>query len=161
MARARDKVVSRRELAEKLERLRRRGRRIVLTAGCFDLVHVGHLRSFEAARAKGDVLVVGVNRDARVRELKGAGRPLVPERQRAELVAGLETVDFVVLFGEDDASALIRALAPDVFCKGSEYGARRIPEADAIEAVGGRLALLRQVPGVRSTNLIDRARRRK
>ncbi len=158
MARAQDKILSQRALRDRLARLRARGKRSVLTTGCFDLLHVGHLRGFEAARRFGDVLVVGVNRDRRVRELKGAGRPIVPERQRAELIAGLEAVDYVVLFGENDAGPLIRRLRPSVFCKGAEYRGRRIPEQDAVEAVGGRLRLPRQVPGVRSSRLIARAR---
>lgn len=156
---ARDKILSQRALAERLRRLRRQRRRSVMTSGCYDLLHVGHLRSFEAARALGDVLVVGINRDKRVRELKGAGRPIVPERQRAELVAGLEAVDYVVLFSEDDAGPLIRRVRPDIYCKGGEYRGRRIPEQDAIEAVGGRFRHLRQIRGVRSSRLIQRARR--
>jgi D-beta-D-heptose 7-phosphate kinase/D-beta-D-heptose 1-phosphate adenosyltransferase len=131
---------------------------VVFTSGCYDLLHVGHVRSFEAARALGDLLVVGVNRDARVRALKGPGRPIVPERQRAEMVAALACVDRVVLFAEDDAGALIRALAPDIACKGGEYRGVRIPEQEAIEAIGGRFAHLRQVPGVRTTLLLERTR---
>ncbi len=160
MARARDKIHSQRALRERLARLRARGKRSVLTSGCYDLLHVGHLRSFEAARRLGQLLVVGVNRDRRVRELKGPGRPIVPERQRAELIAGLEVVDYVVLFGDDDAGPLIRQLRPDVYCKGAEYGGARIPEQDAIESVGGRLQLLAQVPRIRSSTLIARARKR-
>ena len=158
MAAARDKLLSQREAARVLSRLRRRGQRSVLVSGCYDLLHVGHVRSFEQARRYGEVLVVGVNRDRRVRELKGRGRPLVPERQRAEVIASLESVDYVVLFSEDDASALIRRLRPHVVCKGGEYRGVRIPEQEAIEALGGRFRLLRQVPRVRSSTLIERAR---
>jgi rfaE bifunctional protein nucleotidyltransferase chain/domain len=157
--RARDKVLSRRELAAELARDRRRGRRSVLTSGCFDVLHVGHVRSLEQAAALGDVLVVGVNRDKRVRQLKGRGRPLVPERQRAEMLAALGCVDWVVLFGEDDAAALIRQVRPDVACKGGDYRGEVTPEQRAVEAGGGEFALLRQVPGVRSTGIIERARR--
>lgn len=157
MAKARDKILGRDRLAKQVASLNRRGQRVVFTSGCYDLLHVGHLRSFEQASALGDVLVVGVNRDPRVRELKGEGRPLVPERQRAEMIAGLGIVDFVALFGEDDASALIRAIAPDVVCKGGEYRGSRIPEEDAIESVGGHFHHLKLTPGVRTTNLIERA----
>lgn len=157
MARARDKILGRSALRRRLEGLRRRGARVVFTSGCFDVLHVGHLRGFEQARGLGDVLVVGVNRDPRVRELKGPGRPLVPERQRAELVAGLGAVDFVVLFAEDDAGPLIRYLKPAVACKGSEYREKPIAEQVAVEAAGGRFVLLRQVPGVRSSRIIARA----
>ena len=160
MARTQAKLLSRRALRARLAQLAKRGQRAVLTSGCYDLLHVGHLRSFKAARRHGDLLVVGVNRDKRVRELKGRGRPIVPERQRAELIAGLGVVDFVVLFGEEDAAALIRELRPAVYCKGGEYRRRRIPEQDAIESVGGRFRLLRQVPGVRSSRLIARASKR-
>lgn len=158
--RARDRVLPRRELAARLARERRRGRRVVFTSGCYDLLHVGHLRSFEQAAALGDVLVVGVNRDRRVRELKGAGRPVTPERQRAEMVAGLAPVDWVVLFAEADASPLIRVLRPDVVCKGGEYRGARTPEEQAIVELGGRFVALRQTPGVRTSRLLSRARRR-
>ena len=156
MARATDKILSQRALRERLARLRRGGRRSVFTSGCYDLLHVGHLRGFEAAKELGDVLVVGLNRDKRVRELKGRGRPIVPERQRAELVAGLEVVDYVVLFADDDAGPLIRRVRPDVVCKGGEYRSQRIPEQEAIEAIGGRFHHLRQTPRVRSSLIIQR-----
>jgi D-beta-D-heptose 7-phosphate kinase/D-beta-D-heptose 1-phosphate adenosyltransferase len=157
--RSRDKIQGRRVLQQRLEWERRRGRRIVFTNGCFDWLHVGHLRSLEEARTLGDVLVVGVNRDRRVRDLKGPGRPLVPARQRAELVAGLACVDYVVLFGEDTPVPVIRALRPDVVAKGGEYRGAGPPEKRVIEALGGRFICLRQVAGVRSTQLLDRARR--
>jgi D-beta-D-heptose 7-phosphate kinase/D-beta-D-heptose 1-phosphate adenosyltransferase len=156
--RAKRKILGRKALAARLARERARGRRVVFTNGCFDLLHVGHLRSLEQARGFGDVLVVGVNRDRRVRELKGAGRPVVPERQRAELVAGLACVDYVALFGEDAPLALIRALRPDVVCKGADYRGKRPPEQVLIESLGGRFRLLRDVPGVRSSLLVERVR---
>ena len=159
MTGARDKIVGRRALVALLARKRRRGERIVFTSGCFDLLHVGHLRSFEQARSFGDRLVVGVNRDRRVRELKGPRRPVVPERQRAELIAGLECVDWVVLFSEDTAAPLIRALHPDVVCKGGDWRGRATPEQQAIESLGGSFELLRETRGVRSSGLIARARR--
>jgi D-beta-D-heptose 7-phosphate kinase/D-beta-D-heptose 1-phosphate adenosyltransferase len=156
--RARTKVLGRSELAARLARERARGRRIVFTNGCFDLLHVGHVRAFEEARAQGDLLVVGVNRDRRVRELKGPGRPLVPERQRAEIVAALACVDYVVLFAEDTPVSLIRRLRPHVVAKGGDYRGKRPPEQIAVERQGGRFHLLRQTPGVRSSVLIGRAR---
>lgn len=157
--RARDKVLSRKAAVDLVGRARRRGQRVVFTSGVYDLLHVGHLRGFEEARSFGDLLVVGVNRDRRVRELKGPGRPVVPAVQRAELVAGLAPVDAVTLFGEDDPCALVRALRPDVVCKGGEYRRGRAPERELIESLGGRFVLLRQTPRVRSTLLIGRARR--
>ncbi len=160
-SRAREHVVGRRALRDRISRLQARGQRVVFTSGCYDLLHVGHLRSFEQARGLGDALVVGINRDERVRELKGRGRPVVPERQRAELIAGLECVDSVVLFGEDTAAPLIRALRPDIVCKGGDYRGERIPEQDAIESIGGRFVHLRPVPGVRTSALLERAKLRK
>jgi len=156
---ARSRILGRAELAAAVARLRRAGKRVVFTSGCYDLLHVGHVRSFEAARTLGDALVVGINRDRRVRELKGPGRPVVPERQRAELIAALTCVDAVALFAEDSAAALIRAIRPDVVCKGGEYRAARIPEQEAIESIGGEFVHLRQVPGVRTTLLLERASR--
>ncbi len=157
-ARARDKIKSRRALREILARERRARRRVTFTSGCFDVLHVGHLRSLEQSAALGDVLVVGLNRDERVRELKGAGRPVLPERQRAELLAGLACVDYVVLFGEDTPVELIRALEPDVVCKGGEYRGTHPPEQVMIESLGGKFVLLRQTPGVRSSLLLRRTK---
>ncbi len=151
---ARDKILSRQKLRPVLARAQARGKRIVFTNGCFDLLHVGHLRSFEQARSHGDVLVVGVNRDRRVRELKGPARPIIPEAQRAEMVAGFGVVDYVVLFSEDTPSALIRALRPDVICKGSEYRGQPTEERRTIEALGGRCVFLRQTPGVRTSRIL-------
>ncbi|MCP4004527.1 MAG: adenylyltransferase/cytidyltransferase family protein [bacterium] len=159
--RARDKIIARRDLRKRIAARQRKGEKIVFTSGCYDLLHVGHLRSFEQARALGDALVVGLNRDKRVRELKGSGRPVVSEKQRAELIAGLECVDWVVLFGEKSAAPLIRALQPDIACKGGDYRDERIPEQDAAESVGGRFVHLRQIPGVRTTNLLERVRLRR
>ena len=153
---AREKIFSRARLREEIARARKRRRRVVFTSGCFDLLHVGHLRSFEEARSRGDLLVVGVNRDRRLRELKGPGRPVVPERQRAEMVAGFGVVDYVVLFAEDTAGPLIRFLAPDVVCKGGEYRGVETAEKRAIDDLGGEYVLLRQTPGVRTSRLIER-----
>ena len=158
--RARDKLKSRKTLREILEQQRRAGRRVVFTSGCFDVLHVGHLRSLEQSAALGDLLIVGLNRDRRVRELKGADRPVLPERQRAELLAGLACVDYVVLFGEDTPVELIRALEPDVVCKGGEYRGSRPPEQAMIESLGGDFVLLRQTPGVRTSLLLRRSKSR-
>lgn len=131
------------------------GVHIVLTNGVFDLLHVGHLRYLRAARALGDLLVVGVNRDASVRRLK-PGRPLVPEDERAELVAALEPVDAVVLFGERTADALLRVVRPSVYVKGGDYEEQTLPEAATARAVGARLAFLPLVVGRSTTALVDR-----
>jgi D-beta-D-heptose 7-phosphate kinase/D-beta-D-heptose 1-phosphate adenosyltransferase len=153
---ARDKVLSRGAAARAVAAARRRGERVVMTNGCFDLLHVGHVRSLEAARALGDRLLVAVNRDAGVRSLKGPGRPLVPERQRAEILAALGCVDWVVLFAEPTPLATILALHPDVLAKGGDWPRARIVGAKEVEDWGGRVVRLRQVPGVRTRLLVDR-----
>ncbi len=157
--RARDKLLSRARAVNTLRAARRRGQRIVFTNGCFDLLHVGHVRMLEAARTMGDRLVVGLNDDASVRRLKGRGRPLVPARQRAELLAALACVDWVVTFREDTPLGLIRALRPNVLAKGGDWPLDAIVGRDEVEAWGGRVVRLRQVAGVRPTKLLERARR--
>ena len=122
-------------------RLRAQGKRIVLANGCFDLLHVGHIRYLSAARRLGDVLFVGINGDAAVTRLKGAGRPLVPAVERAELLAALRDVDHVVVFEEETADRLIRAVRPDVHAKGTDYTADGVPEAATVRALGGEVAI--------------------
>ncbi len=156
--RARTKQLTRAAAARAVRRAQRRGERVVFTNGCFDLLHVGHLRSLEQARSLGDRLVVAVNGDASVRRLKGSGRPLVPARQRAELLAGLECVDWVIVFGDSTPLAAIRALRPDVLAKGGDWKLDQIVGRQEVESWGGRVARLREVPGVRTTTLLERAR---
>jgi rfaE bifunctional protein nucleotidyltransferase chain/domain len=120
---------------------RAQGKRIVLANGCFDLLHVGHVRYLRAARALGDVLVVGLNSDASVGRLKGRGRPVMPAEERAELVAALADVDAVVVFDDDRADALIARLRPDVHAKGTDYREDNVPEREAVRAAGGRVAI--------------------
>ena len=143
------------------ETLRAAGKVVVWTNGCFDLVHAGHARSLRAARELGDVLVVGVNSDDSVRRLKGPGRPVLPESERAELVASLACVDFVVVFGEDTPSECIRLLRPAVHCKGADYappGGKPVPEAAVVESYGGRVFFLPLIEGISTTELIRRLR---
>ena len=123
-------------------RLRAEGKRIVLANGCFDLLHVGHVRYLEAARRLGDVLFVGVNADAAVTRLKGPGRPLLPVAERAELVGALRGVDHVVVFDDDTAEGLVAAIRPHVHAKGTDYTADRVPEAAAVRAAGGEVAIV-------------------
>lgn len=158
--RARDKLLSRRAAEQLAEATHARGERLVFTNGCFDWLHLGHVRSLEQARSLGEQLIVAVNGDASVRRLKGAGRPLLPARQRAELLAALACVDAVVLFHADTPLALIRALRPDVLAKGGDWPLDRIVGRDEVERWGGRVVRLREVPGVRTTALLERARRR-
>jgi phosphoheptose isomerase len=138
------------------ERWRRAGRKVVWTNGCFDLLHVGHVRSLEAARRLGDVLVVGVNGDASVRRIKGVGRPLVPVEQRVEVVAALEPVDHVVVFDEPTPERALDRLRPDVHTKGADYESRELPERAVVEAYGGRIEFLPLVPGISTTELARR-----
>jgi len=138
---------------------RRQGRKIVFTNGCFDLMHIGHTRYLEAARALGDLLVVGVNSDASVRTLdKGADRPIVPAHQRAEVVAALACVDYVVLFEEPDPADLIARLQPDVLVKGGDWSHDRIVGRDIVEGRGGTVQTIPLVPDISTTALIQRIR---
>jgi D-beta-D-heptose 7-phosphate kinase/D-beta-D-heptose 1-phosphate adenosyltransferase len=134
---------------------------VVWTNGCFDLFHAGHARSLSAASRLGDVLLVGVNRDASVRFLKGPGRPVLPERDRAELVAALGCVDHVLLFDDLVPTILLEALRPDVHCKGADYappGGKPIPERAVVEAYGGRVEFLPLLEGFSTSELIRRVR---
>jgi rfaE bifunctional protein nucleotidyltransferase chain/domain len=126
---------------EAAEAARAAGRRVVLANGCFDLLHVGHVRYLEDARALGDLLIVGVNADASVRRLKGPGRPLMPAAERAELLASLRAVDHVVVFDDDTADRLVALLRPAVHAKGTDYTPESVPERAAVLAAGGRVAI--------------------
>ncbi|HBH01119.1 MAG: ADP-heptose synthase [Candidatus Rokubacteria bacterium RBG_16_73_20] len=130
------------EAAALAERLRAERKRIVLANGCFDLLHVGHVRYLEAARRLGDVLFVGVNDDAAVARLKGPGRPLLPLDERVEILRALRAVDHVVVFGEDTADRLVAALKPDVHAKGTDYAPEAVPEAATVRAHGGTVAVV-------------------
>jgi rfaE bifunctional protein nucleotidyltransferase chain/domain len=130
------------EAARIADRLRTAGKRIVLANGCFDLLHVGHVRYLQAARTLGDVLFVGINDDAAVARLKGAGRPLMPADERAEVLAALRAVDHVVVFDEDTADSLVAALRPDVHAKGTDYTPDTVPERETVRAHGGRVVIV-------------------
>ena len=135
-------VVSRENLVERVRRDRAAGRTVAFANGCFDLLHVGHTRYLEAAAAEADVLVVAVNDDDSVRGLKGEGRPILPGVHRAQLVAALRSVDYVVLFPEPTVGPLLEALRPDVHCKGTDYTLDSVPERDVVKAYGGRVAIV-------------------
>lgn len=147
---------SRGELAEYLGSLRREGRRIVFTNGCFDILHVGHLRYLRDSRAAGDFLVVGLNTDESVRKNKGSGRPIVPQEERAEMLLGLSCVDAVVLFGEETPKDIIEFVRPDVLVKGAQYAEDEIVGADFIRSSGGRLIRAEMTEGASSTGIIER-----
>ncbi|HJQ85756.1 MAG TPA: D-glycero-beta-D-manno-heptose 1-phosphate adenylyltransferase [Candidatus Binatia bacterium] len=137
---------------------RRAGARVVFTNGCFDLLHPGHVRYLAAARALGDVLVVGLNDDASVRRLKGAGRPVLAAAERAEVLAGLAAVDHVIFFAEDTPRALIAALGPDVLVKGADWAEEDVVGRDEVVARGGRVERIPVVPGVSTSEIIRRIR---
>ena len=147
------------QLAKQLRRLRRDGKRVVFTNGCFDLIHPGHVRYLRAAKRLGDVLVVALNSDASVRRLKGAGRPLVPAKDRREVMAALEMVDYVTVFGEDTPYELIRRLQPDILVKGGDWAPDRIVGADLVRARGGRVRSLGFNSGYSTTALAARIAR--
>jgi len=153
------KIVERAHLAELLGALRGQGKEVVFTNGCFDLLHVGHVRLLQTARSLGDVLVVGVNSDASVRRLKGPDRPLVPAAERAEMVAALACVDWVTLFDEDTPCATLRDLRPHHHVKGGDYRAEDLPEAETLRELKARLHLVPLVEGRSTTGLLNRARR--
>jgi D-beta-D-heptose 7-phosphate kinase/D-beta-D-heptose 1-phosphate adenosyltransferase len=157
---ARRKVLTRAGAARVVRAAHARGERIVFTNGCFDLLHLGHVRSLEEARSQGDRLLVAVNSDASVRRLKGRGRPLIPARQRAEVLAALACVDWVVVFREDTPLATIRRVRPDILAKGGDWSLDTIVGRCEVEGWGGRVVRLRQIPGVRTTQIIARARKR-
>jgi rfaE bifunctional protein nucleotidyltransferase chain/domain len=142
MHRGAPKIVSRDQLRERLAEHKRRGRRVVFANGCFDTLHVGHIRYLEGARREGDVLAVGVNADSSVCHLKGPGRPILDEDARAQLVAALRCVDYVVVFAEPNVEALLEDLLPDVHAKGTDYTAETVPERAAAIRLGIRVAIV-------------------
>lgn len=153
------RVVGEDELIEQVAATRRAGRRIVFTNGCYDLLHPGHIRTLEQARAFGDALVVAINSDRSVREVKGAGRPLIPEFERAEILAALEAVDWVVVFDDATPRRLITRLLPDVLVKGGDWGADEIVGREEVEAAGGRVERVAVLPGYSTSEIIRRIRR--
>ena len=151
-----DKIFKREALKEKVQVLKEGGKKIVFTNGCFDLLHIGHVRYLEAARAEGDVLVVAVNSDRSVRQIKGPGRPIVPENERAEVLSALACVDFVTLFDEPDPLVTIRSLTPDVLVKGADWGEDAIVGRDVVEAMGGRVIRIPLTEGASTSKIIEK-----
>lgn len=141
-AAAASRILDRNRLIARVAIARKHGARIVLANGCFDILHVGHVRYLEGARALGDLLVVGINSDEQVRVLKGKGRPLVPERERAEVIAAIRAVDYVTIFPEATVEVLIRAIRPDIHAKGTDYTEETVPERDVVRSYGGRVMIV-------------------
>ena len=153
-AEAASRIVERNRLIARVAIARKNGARVVFANGCFDLLHVGHVRYLEAAAALGDLLVVGVNSDEQVRRLKGEGRPLVSERERAEVVASLRAVDLVTIFPEPTVEALLLAIRPDIHAKGTDYTEESVPERDVVRAYGGRVCIVGDPKDHSSTDII-------
>ncbi len=156
---ARSKIGSLDEVAPRVQAARAAGKTVALANGCFDVLHVGHVRYLEGAKAEADVLVVGVNGDAAVARLKGAGRPIMPAADRALLVAALRAADHVIVFEEDDVSQLLLALRPDVHCKGTDYTAETVPERDVVRSYGGRVAIVGDPKRHDTRALLEKLRR--
>ena len=143
-----------------LRKLKKQGQRIAFTNGCFDLLHIGHLRYLERIKNRADILVVAVNSDASVRGLKGAGRPVVPAGERARLVAALKPVDFVTVFSEPTPLKVIQAIRPDLLAKGGDWVRERIVGREIVESHGGRVLVIPTVAGHSTTELLRKSRRR-
>ncbi len=155
-----EKLLAPERVAEVRARLRAAGRRLVFTNGCFDILHVGHVRYLQGARALGDALLVAINSDRAVRELKGAGRPVMSEDERAEVLAALAAVDYVMVFDELSPRRLIAELLPDVLVKGGDYALDEIHGREEVEAAGGRVVALPFIAGASTTDLIERIQAR-
>ena len=159
MREAVSKIVPRAELRQKIADHRRHGRRVVFSNGCFDTLHVGHIRYLEGARREGDILVVGVNADSGVCGLKGPGRPILDENARAQLVAALRCVDYVVLFAEPNVEALLQELRPDVHAKGTDYTIETVPERAVAKRLGIRVAIVGDPKDHSTKELLDSIRK--
>jgi rfaE bifunctional protein nucleotidyltransferase chain/domain len=157
---AQAKIVSLEALKTRLDEHRRAGKTIVLANGCFDVLHVGHVRYLQGAAREGDLLVVGVNSDASVRRLKGQGRPILPETMRAELVAAVAVVNYVVIFGEPSVEVLMRSLRPDVHAKGTDYTMETVPEGAIAAELGTRVAIVGDPKQHSTRDLIKHVRSR-
>jgi D-glycero-beta-D-manno-heptose 1-phosphate adenylyltransferase len=153
------RVLSLHEAILRFGREKRNGRCLVFTNGCFDLLHPGHIETLEKARELGDVLIVGVNSDRSVREMKGTGRPIVPEQERAEVLAALECVDAVVIFDEPTPRAIVEALLPDVLVKGGDWASDQIIGREEVEGAGGKVVSVPVVAGYSTSAMVEKIRR--
>jgi rfaE bifunctional protein nucleotidyltransferase chain/domain len=150
------RILERNRLIARVAIARKGGARVVFANGCFDLLHVGHVRYLEAAKGLGDLLVVGVNSDEQVRRLKGEGRPFIPERERAEVIASLRAVDYVTVFHEPTVTELLLALRPDIHAKGTDYTEDSVPERDVVRSFGGRVQIVGDPKDHSSTEMLGK-----
>ena len=161
MSNASERILDRDQIIQRVVSARKKGERIVLANGCFDLLHAGHVRYLEGAGMLGDLLIVGVNSDEQTRRLKGAGRPLVPADQRAEIISSLEVVDFVTIFPEPTVTELLLALRPDIHAKGTDYTQESVPERDVVRSFGGRVAIVGDPKNHSSSEMIEKISRKR
>ncbi len=152
----RSKIVTIDELEDKTNELRKAENKIVATGGCFDILHAGHVEYLEKAKTFGDILILFMNSDSSVKRLKGDKRPIVSENERAIVVSGLESIDYVCIFDEDTPVKVIRRIKPDIWAKGADYEGRDLPEAKIIDDYGGRIEYIRFVDGCSSTNIVGK-----
>lgn len=150
------RIVDRPRLQKAIAAAKKDGRRIVFANGCFDVLHVGHVRYLEGAKALGDLLIVAINSDEQARRLKGEGRPLIPQDQRAEIVSALDAVDFVTIFDEPTVTELLLALKPDIHAKGTDYSEDTVPERDVVRSYGGRVAIAGDPKDHSSSQMIEK-----
>ena len=150
------KIVRVKELINRIDPLRRSGKQVVFTNGCFDIMHAGHVRYLAAAKAEGKILIVGVNSDKSVKSIKGKNRPIMPQDQRAEVLAGLWCVDYIVFFDEPDPLRLIQAIKPDVLVKGEDWAEDKIIGADFVKADGGKVVRIAVVPDISTSMIIEK-----
>lgn len=150
------KIVEVKELINRIDPLRRSGKQVVFTNGCFDIMHAGHVRYLAAAKSEGEILIVGINSDKSVKSIKGKNRPIMPQDQRAEVLAGLWCVDYVVFFDEPDPLRLIQAIKPDILVKGEDWAEDKIIGADSVKADGGRVVRVAVVPDISTSMIIEK-----
>jgi len=155
------KITSLKALTEIRKKLKKQGKKVAFTNGCFDILHRGHVTYLQKARSFGDVLVLGLNRDASIRRIKGNDRPINNEKDRAVVVSALECIDYVVLFGEDTPLRLIKTLKPDILVKGSDWAIDEIVGKDVLDAYGGKVKRVKLVQGRSTTNVIDKIKKAK
>ena len=154
-----EKILSKEQLKDEMERLRKEGKKIAFTNGCFDILHVGHTRYLRDARKRGDVLILALNSDASVRAIKGDKRPLVPENERADVVASLESVDYVTIFNELTPLELIEYLRPDVIVKGGDWVDEKVVGREYVRKWGGQVAIIPEIKGASTTNIVEKIKK--
>jgi rfaE bifunctional protein nucleotidyltransferase chain/domain len=151
-----DKILERKRLKEKVEALRKNGKKIAFTNGCFDILHVGHVRYLTEARKNADILILALNSDSSVRAIKGEKRPLVPEEERAEVLAAIECIDFITIFQESTPLELINLLKPDFLIKGGDWPEDKVVGRDEIKKWGGRVIIIPEIKGKSTTNIVEK-----